>query len=154
MYWRKPMRDYQKAKVYAWEQKVANTIAHQNRTTVKFENAQTVVDGVWLAMSLLYPPNVVPIAKQERRAWAKADRTKVYLPAEIPTWVLLHELAHSMTMDIEGYGDRHGPRFVGMYMRLLEKFLGVSLLMLMASANIEGVKYDIMSEPVFQKEAA
>jgi hypothetical protein len=60
---------------------------------------------------------------------------------------ILHELAHSMTATHDGYIDAHGPKFVGVYMRLLCHHLSVPLPLLIYSASKAGLDYDIHAKP-------
>lgn len=132
-------RDYQKAKVYAWE----NAILPSRCTArVPFENAQAFVDGVWLSLGKLGPPRVELISTRCTKIWAYGCRSHIAIPADCPAWVVLHELAHSLTMDHDGNGDRHGRHFVAVYMRLLDKVLNVPLCLLIYSAQQHGVKFD------------
>jgi len=54
--------------------------------------------------------------------------------------VILHEMAHCLTP-----GDRHGPRFVGVYIGLLARHAGLDADMLMAAADEMSVKYSVRS---------
>ena len=47
------MRDPQRSRVYAWEEAV---VAPRDPSAIPYEQAQMLVDGVWLAEQLLYPP--------------------------------------------------------------------------------------------------
>ena len=61
------MRDPQRSRVYAWEEAV---VAPRDPSAIPYEQAQMLVDGVWLAEQLLYPPRVAPLPRQARRTWA------------------------------------------------------------------------------------
>lgn len=141
------MKDYQKQKVYDWENVVIPIVPCRH---VTLSRAQVLIDGLWLAEGLLYPPAVVPLPKQTRKAWAKGCRTEIILPEEgVPEWVLIHELAHAMSGHEEGYLDWHGPIFVGNYIRLLEKYMRIPRLHLIASATAAGLDFDLNAKPVF-----
>lgn len=130
------MRDFQKSRVYKWENQFPEG------DWIDFYTAQIVVDYVWKDMGLEYPPKVQSMHKNDRHA-GKANRLSVLIPENgCSTKTLLHELAHSLTFDIDGAGNWHGVWFVGVYMKLMEKFLGVPLPLLWYSANAEGVKYE------------
>jgi hypothetical protein len=61
---------------------------------------------------------------------------------KLPRWartraIVLHECAHGMA------DDQHGPRFVAVYVALLEQFAGLELSRLRASLAIFGVRVDL-----------
>ena len=72
--------------------------------------------------------HIRPLPRQARRTVARASRTAIEAPDELPSWVLLHELAHALTSTAEEKSDGHGPRFTGMYLRLLERYAGAARL--------------------------
>jgi hypothetical protein len=55
------MRDFQKSKLYAWENAV---VEPRTDLTIPFERAQLFVDGVWLSLGFQGPPRVEMIAPQ------------------------------------------------------------------------------------------
>jgi len=114
-------------RLYAWEDAV---VAPRDRSLVPFAQLQSLVDHVWAAEGLRWPPRVRPLPKQARRTVARATRTAIEAPAELPSWVLLHELAHAMTSDVDGSNAGHGPQFVATYVRLLVRYAGVDREML------------------------
>ena len=143
------MRDTQKGKVYKWEKEVC---PKYDRSSVSFDEIPAIVNHVWSEMGLEYPPVVLSMPKQNRKALAKGDRNNVLFDEDssYPTWIILHELAHSMTISREFQkNERHGPNFVGVYMKLLEKFLNIPMIILMGSANLHGVKFNFDAKPVF-----
>jgi hypothetical protein len=105
-------------RLYAWEDAV---VAPRDRSLVPFARLQALVDHVWAAEGLRWPPRVRPLPKQARRTVARASRTAIEAPAELPSWVLLHEVAHALTAEVDGTHAGHGPDFVGVYLRLLER---------------------------------
>lgn len=136
-------REYQKSKLYAWEQEVVSPRAHHH---VPFEKAQMFVDGIWMAEGLMYPPKVEPMPKQARRVWADAHRLKIRIPEDgIPAWVLIHEIAHSMTSLADGHSNGHGEDYLGTYMRLLDKHLKIPLALLLFTAQKAGLKYNLLA---------
>lgn len=134
-------RDFQKSKVYKWEDKFIRPFDKQE---ISFDNIQMIVDYVWKQEGYNYPPKVKRIAKQNTKALATGSRLNLeFHDKGIYTWVILHELAHALTSNLEYENDGHGPEFVGVYMKLVNKYIGINLLALMASANDYGVKYDL-----------
>jgi hypothetical protein len=103
---------------YEWEDQQVHM---RDQGRVPFENAQVIVDYAWAYAGLAYPPKVERLSKSARRTVANATRLRIRIPVKgIKTTILLHEVAHSMTS--EAHGDEyhhHGPRFVGVFMRLL-----------------------------------
>lgn len=140
--------DYQKSRVYKWEREVCPRF---DKSLVPFEQAQAIVDYIWADMGLEFPPKVKEMPKQNRNYAGKANRNVVILDGAQPTFVIVHELAHSMTLHRElGIDSRHGPKFVGMYMKLLERYCNVPLPVLMyTAAEVHDVDYDLSVKPVF-----
>jgi hypothetical protein len=140
-------RDSQKQKVYNWED--AHVMARDTQY-VPFDQCQSVVNYIWEQMGWKYPPRVVAMHKNERKAAAKANRLEVFVPEDrgAKTTVLIHELAHSATTLVDGGSERHGPAFVGVYMKMLDKLVpGLNLLVLMHTANVMKVKFDLLHTP-------
>jgi len=135
-------RDYQRSACYAWEDRHI----HPNDTgTVPFGQAQVIVHYVWRTAGLAHPPKMRPLAPIARTLHATATRLWIRIPkAGIKSTVLLHEIAHSMTSDAFGeHCHHHGPRFVGVFMRLLcDHIPTFSIDALMAAARQEGVEFN------------
>ena len=72
------MRDPQRSRVYAWEEAV---VAPHDPSAIPYEQAQMLVDGVWLAEQVLYPPRVAPMPRQARRTWATPQECANYFTA-------------------------------------------------------------------------
>ena len=136
------IRDYQRSACYSWEDRHI----HPNDTgAVPFGQAQAIVDYVWRTAGLAHPPKMRPLAPTARNLHATATRLWVSIPkAGIKSTVLLHEIAHSMTSDAFGeHCYHHGPRFVGVFMRLLcDHIPTFSIDALMAAARQEGVEFN------------
>ena len=142
-------RDYQRSKVYAWENRV---IAPRAPGVVSFAEAQGMVNAIWAEMGLKYPPAVMRLPKQARATVASATRLEIFLPKSVPSWLLLHEIAHSMTSAVDGRSDGHGSLFMGLYVRLLAQYLRFGMNNLLRSLEKAGVKFDGKAEPIFQFE--
>ena len=108
-----------------------------------------MVDAIWAEMGLRYPPRVEPLAKQATRTIASANRLSLYLPAQTPSWCLLHELSHAMTTTMEGKSDGHGEIFVGIYCQLLARYLRLDLKDLHQTAQHAGIQIALDARPVF-----
>ena len=138
-------RDSQKSKVYAWENSV---IAPLSKGAVPFERAQAFVDGVWLTHGWLYPPECTLMPKQTKRIWATGSRTQLRLRPSTPDWVILHELAHTLTFDaVTHHNDGHGADFVGVYIKLLERVLNIPTLMTLYTLKRDGIKVNLAAVP-------
>jgi hypothetical protein len=134
-------------RLYAWEDRV---VAPRDRSRVPFARLQALVDHVWAAEGLRFPPRVKPLPAQARRATvARATRLAIEAPPELPSWVLLHEIAHAMTSTAEGENDGHGARFVGLYLRLLARHARMPEDELARSLRAAGIAFDPEARPVF-----
>ena len=80
---------------------------------------------------------------------ADASRLVIRLPGQTPSWCVLHELAHAMTTTHDGVSDGHGPVFMGMYVRLLVRYLRLDEAGLLASLAEAGIAVDSEARPVF-----
>jgi hypothetical protein len=133
-------------RLYAWEDA---EVAPRDRSRVPFAQLQALVDHVWAAEGLRFPPRVRPLPRQARGTVARATRLAIEAPPELPSWVLLHELAHAMTATAEGANAGHGPLFVGLYLRLLVRHARLPEDALTASLAAAGVPFDPAARPVF-----
>jgi hypothetical protein len=134
--------DYQRSAVYKWEDRHVHP---KDTGTIPFGQAQSIVDYVWARAGLTYPPKIQELRRNARCTAASATRLTIRIPMTgVSTTVLLHEIAHSMTMDAVNENDHaHRPRFVGVFMKLLCDLIPTfSLDALMASARQEGVEFN------------
>ena len=132
-------RDAAAKRLYAWEDRV---VAPCDTARVPFARLQALVDHVWAAEGLRWPPQVRPLPGQARRTVARATRTVIEAPKSLPSWVLLHELAHAMTSDVEGRSAGHGPDFVGVYVQLLVRHARLDEAMLAQSLDLAGIAWN------------
>ena len=139
-------RDGQRSRVYAWENRI---VVPHDRTTVPIAAAQAMVDAIWTETGLLYPPRVEPLPAAARTRLADADRLTIRLPARVPSWCLLHELAHTMTSDHDGRSDGHGPAFMGIYVQLLCRYMRFDEAHLRATAAETGIRVAVAPKPSF-----
>lgn len=133
-------------RVYLWEDRV---VALRDRSLVPFAQLQALVDHVWAAEGLRFPPRVRPLPVQARKTVARATRLAIEAPPELASWVLLHELAHAMTSTEDGGNDGHGARFVGLYLRLLVRHARMPEAELARSLRDAGIAFDPDARPVF-----
>jgi hypothetical protein len=141
-----PQRDWQRSRVYAWENRV---IAPRDQSRVPFPAAQGMVNAIWSEMGLRYPPLVEPLPAQARTRVADADRLTLRLPRLAPSWHLLHETAHAMTTTHDGRSDGHGPVFMGIYVRLLGRYLRLDEAELQRSLAVADIQVHPNARPVF-----
>jgi hypothetical protein len=133
-------------RLYAWEDA---EVAPRDASRVMFSQLQALVDHVWAAEGLRYPPRVRSLPGQAHRTVARANRLAIEAPPLLATWVLLHELAHAMTCTDTGENDGHGPRFVGLYLHLLVRHAGMKRAALEGSLAAAGIAWDPQARPVF-----
>ena len=99
------------------------------------------MENCWLGASAENPAPGAYCQNPRRHA----TRLWISIPeAGIKSTVLLHEIAHSMTSDAMGEeSHHHGPRFVGVFMRLLcDHIPTFSLDALAAAAKSEAVDFN------------
>lgn len=139
-------RDQQRSRLYAWEDAV---VAPLDPSRVSFAAAQGMVDAIWADQELRYPPRVTPLPPQSRRCLGDATRLAIRLPPVFPSWLLLHELAHAMSSTHDGESDGHGPVFVGLYVRLLSRYLRLPATELVSALQSQGIMLQQDARPVF-----
>jgi len=132
-------------RLYAWENRV---VAPLDRSVVPFDRMQAIVDHVWAAEGLRWPPRVRP-RKATRATLATGSRLAIEAPGSLPTWILLHEIAHAMTATADDRGAGHGPDFVGIYVRLLVRYCRMDQGMLAASLAAAGIRWNPEAKPAF-----
>lgn len=143
------MIDYQKSKVYAWEDEVIRPRSHKY---ILYDNAQAFVDGVFLTEGWLYPPKILPLPIQKTSAIADGSREEIRLRSEgCFSWVLIHEMCHSLTSDIN-QSNQHSVDFLGIYIMMLTKYCDVPLPLLLYTATKAGLKFNLSSQPWFNIE--
>jgi hypothetical protein len=124
-------------------------VAPRDRTTIEFAAAQSMVDAIWSDMDLRYPPAVERLSRRATATIASANRLSLSLPDQIPAWCLLHEIAHAMSTTHDGRSDGHGPVFMGLYVRLLVRYLRLEEACLLASLRESGASIARDARPVF-----
>lgn len=128
--------DYQRSKAYKWED---DCIHLKDNSVVPFAQAQGIVDYVWAQEGLSHPPKIAVMPPHATRKLADATRMRIRIPEHgIKTSILLHEIAHSMCPT-----HGHGPRWVGMFMKLVEKHMRIPMPLLMYHAKLAKVKFDL-----------
>ena len=108
-----------------------------------------MVDAIWADMGLQFPVKVERLPRQARCIAADATRLSIRLPQSSPSWLLLHELAHALSSTHDGMSDGHGPVFVGLYARMLARYMRVPIQELTQSLAAFGVEADLTARPIF-----
>jgi hypothetical protein len=135
--------------VYRWED---GAVAPRSSRCLSFTDFQGFVDGVFLAHGWLYPPTVQAIRKTSK-ALARGGRHELLLPRHgCPDWVVLHELAHTCTITVDGDVDWHGPDFMGVYLQLLDRVGNIPLCYTMFTlkelrSQGTGIDYNLAARP-------
>jgi hypothetical protein len=124
-------------------------VAPCDPTILLFSSAQAVVDAIWSDMGLRYPPAIVPLSRRATATMACANRLSIWLADQTPSWCVLHELAHAMTSDADGRADGHGPIFMGVYVRLIERYLRLDTQILIDSLQDAGIEVARDARPIF-----
>jgi len=124
-------------------------VAPRDASFILFPAAQAMVDAIWSETDLRYPPSVERLPRHATATIASANRLSLFLPDRVASWCLLHELAHAMTTTVDGHSDRHGPVFVGMYVRLLVRYLRLDESELLRSVQDSGIHIMRNARPVF-----
>lgn len=139
-------RDYQRSRVYAWENRVIAPLAPG---VVSFGEAKGMVNAIWAETGLKYPPAVEPLPKQARVTVASANRLVIFLPGTTASWCLLNEIAHAMTSTAEGNSHGHGKIFMGIYVQLILRYLKIEVNTLMHTLDNLGVELNSDARPLF-----
>jgi hypothetical protein len=124
-------------------------VVPRDRTTIPFASCQSMVDAIWSDMDLRYPPAVVRLSRRATATVASANRLSLCLSDPIPAWCLLHEIAHAMRTTDDGHSDGHGPVFMGLYVRMLVRYLRLDEACLLASLRKAGTRIARDARPVF-----
>jgi hypothetical protein len=108
-----------------------------------------MVDAIWSDMDLRYPPAVERLSRRATATMASANRLSLFLPDRTSAWCLLHEIAHAMSTTDDGCSDGHGPIFIGLYVRMLVRYLRINEAYLLASLRDAGISIARDARPVF-----
>jgi hypothetical protein len=138
--------DRQRNRVYAWEERF---VAPRDPSAIAFNKAQGVVSAIWGESGLHFPPKVERLPHQSRCTVADATRLSIRLPEVVPSWCLLHEIAHAMSSTHDGQADGHGPVFMGLYAQPLVRYLRLPIDTLLPSLAASGIEVEISARPVF-----
>lgn len=142
------VKDPQQYKVYAWEGEIISPRSHSH---VLYNNAQAFVDGIFLAEGWLYPPKISPKPLQSTTYVADGARDNIRLRSEgCKSWVLIHEICHSLTSEIDGSSNMHNADFLGIYIMMITKYCNIALPLLLYTATQAGLNYNLSAKPWFK----
>ena len=143
------MKDYQSNRVYKWEEKF---VLPHDLTPVPFEQIESIVAYVWRSEGLQFHPMVEKLPKNCRKC-GDATRLVIRFNANGPTktWIILHEVSHSLTSTAEGNNNWHGALFMGMYCQLLHRYLKLDFNKLVESAREHKIHVAPDAKPVFME---
>ncbi len=130
--------DYQKSKVYAWED---THIAPRIDTSNKSENfLSSLCKHMWKAIGRVNPPSVYEYSAYKKKSTGNRY-TILFAPQMMNEHILVHELAHSLNHveDDSSNGDSHGPNYVADYILLLTTFYGFDVLELLYTCQTAGI---------------
>lgn len=136
---RDTLRDAQQNRAYDWERMY---IAKHDVQKVPFNQIKFVVDYMWKGEGLEHPPIVSPLPKPYGNVEADSTRLELRFKPFTNTWVIIHELAHSMTSMATGLSNYHGELWLGRYMQLLYKYLKIPMDYLQSTALQSGLRFD------------
>lgn len=153
------MRDPQKNRVYRWESVVLDLNA-RDRTLINLETANSLVKYIFEQERLDHPPLVSLLSKKFTATAGRGNRNTIQLKEQTKTWTVLHELSHTMTFDNLAWFDNdpsrlvepHGKEFVGVYMKLLDKYMNIPLALLMYTAKENKIEFDLSAKPFFEEK--
>lgn len=133
----RPNRDYQRTKVYMWQPGACGEELGE-------AEAQRLVDDIFADLGMDRPPKVTVTARRTSSSAAKFNEILLAEGWGQDKRVVVHEAAHIVARRAS---DRrisgHGPEFVGVYVRLLERWCGMDAHELLARAERLGVDCEL-----------
>jgi hypothetical protein len=143
-------RDNQRSRVYAWERAALRELGSRSIGRADFERlseCEAWALPIWrkergrVGLARVAAPAIERPAWGQRHALAHDDH-RITLPRWARSrWVILHELAHRLTPRDEA----HGPRFVGVLIGLVSRWLEYDATQLMRLADERCVRYYVRS---------
>lgn len=121
-------------KVYRWEDEI---VRPRDTNKITLEAAQSVVNHIWEREGREHPPQV----ELKRRGNADGTRLKIRLPENmLYTWIVIHELCHSLTSNEDGASNGHRAWYMQVYTRLLSTYINIPLSTLHDTAAAAGIE--------------
>ena len=141
------MRDYQKQRVYNWEQK--HVYPKMPRELLDISTMRVITNHVWSAIGMVCPPKVN--INKAYKTKSTGNRSQILImPGMNRQTVLIHEIAHSLNLreDATDRFDWHGPNYVADFVSLLVKFYGFDVWFLLAT--LERNRVDVNKALLFE----
>lgn len=128
--------DFQRARVYRWE---AEHVFPKDTAPLGLDDCRALVEAAyrWAEPEASGRPGWAPPEVTDGRGRRHACGSREVI--KLPRWsrtrpVVLHECAHGLA------ADKHGPRFVRVYVELLVAFAGQDRLTLVTSLRAAGIR--------------
>lgn len=135
------MQDYQRQKVYDWENKnIRPLVSHK---IVSIDYLRAIVNYMWEKVGMEFPPKVEINHMYKKKS--TGNRYELLLAEHMTTeFITVHELAHALNCreDYDHY-DMHGPNYVAGYCFLLTHFYKINEHMILATLKEAGVKINL-----------
>lgn len=135
------MRDFQRQKVYDWENEFVRPKMPTTRTSI--EKLSIINDFMWNAMGFENAPRVIFNPLYEVKSTGSRYEIKLS-KHQHDEFTLTHELAHSMNlMEHRDVYDHHGPNYVADYCTLLRRFYGFDYHYLVGTLSRNKIKINL-----------
>ena len=135
------MKDYQKQRVYAWQNQWVDPKMPSQCHDV--DHLRMITDYMWNRIGMTNPPNVnINTAYKTKSTGNRANILLMPGMNDEPT--LVHELAHSLNLrhDREQF-DWHGPNYIADFASLLSMFYNFDIWHLIHTLKVSGVDVNI-----------
>lgn len=135
------MRDFQRQRVYDWENKHIRKKVSTKLADLEF--IRKIVNYIWNDLGYELPPEVVVNKSYKTKSTGNRYEIK-FMPSMVNEFTAIHELAHSINMryDFVAY-DSHGPNYVADYCFLLNHYYKVDEFYLIGTLKESGVKINL-----------
>jgi len=111
------VRDFQRAKLYAWERAVLEPTVEED--IIGFEGCNKLARKVWRSLNAAGKPPEILEDPEAPNGFYYLEKHRIHLPKEwyyTARWYTIHELTHALGV------HNHGPEFCSVYGQLLERF--------------------------------
>jgi putative metallohydrolase (TIGR04338 family) len=142
-------RDNQRSRCYAWERAVVAAFGARfyQPDFATLEECEAFMNPIWrkergrVGLAHQRAPELARNLWGQQRATASSNHVLKLPKWARSRWVILHEMAHRLTPADEA----HGPRFVGVLIGLVCRWIGYDARRLMATADEMGLRYHTRS---------
>lgn len=131
-----PQFDFQREEVYRWESNFEAT----KRAVLSEKDFKTLTQIVCRAYGVKRP--FMGIMKSKTDAAHCYDSGEIYFDKDFRSaWIVLHELAHYILNEYGYIRDHHSPRWLGLFLFILDTFSVVPLNATVPSARQSNLKF-------------